>query len=262
MSQIIFDQNDKIYSVTLNRAGCSNAFNAQMIDELHRIFDQISQDKNARLLVISGAGKVFCAGADLNAMTRYAEPGAEENFNSALQLALLLDKLNRLGVTTIAKVNGAAMGGGLGLLCCCDIVIAAHSAIFSLSELRLGLLPATILPYVINAIGVRQARYMALSGKTFDIERALQLGLVHESVVDYHLDAELEQCMEKILHTAPEASVKCKKLLLTSQCLTEQEIEQSARLLAEIRQTAEAQAGIMAFLKHTTPPWCNENASV
>ncbi|VAW65094.1 Methylglutaconyl-CoA hydratase [hydrothermal vent metagenome] len=257
MNQIICDHKDKIYSVTLNRADCSNAFNEQMVTDLHVIFERISQDKNARLLVISGAGDVFCAGADLNAMAGYADLTTEENFNSALQLALLLDKLNQLPVTTIAKVNGPAMGGGVGLLCCCDIVIAAHSAVFSLSELRLGLLPATILPYVINATGVRQARYMALSGKVFNVERALQLGLVHESVEAYHLDAEVEQCIGKLLRTAPEASVKCKQLLLASQRLTEQDIEQSARLLADIRQTPEAQAGIMAFLNHTTPPWCH-----
>lgn len=257
MSHIVCELKDKVYTVTLNRADFSNAFNSQMVEDLNGVLERIGEDKNARVLVLTGADKVFCAGADLKSMADSSSATAEDNYNDALCLAKLLDRLNRLPVTTIAKVNGPAMGGGVGLLCCCDIVIAAHTGTFSLSELRFGLLPATILPYVINAIGVRQARCLALSGKILDVELALQLGLVHVSVVDYKLNAEIEQNIENILCTAPQVSVKFKQLLQSQQCLTEQEIEQSARLLSDIRQLPEAQAGIDAFLKHTTPPWCD-----
>ncbi len=246
-----------VATLTLNRAEKHNAFDDRMIADLLRALDKIEKDNSIRILVLRAAGKSFCAGADLDWMRRMADFDFAQNLADARQLAQLMYQLDRLNKPVIALVQGASFGGGVGLVACCDIAIASQDAIFSLSEVRLGLIPSVISPYVIAAIGSRAARRYFLSGERFDAARALQLGLLHEVVEPVSLDASLEQCIDALLNSGPSAQAAAKELVeqVQGRAIDESLIEETARRIAEVRASDEAREGLNAFLEKRKPDW-------
>ncbi|MCH6565167.1 MAG: enoyl-CoA hydratase/isomerase family protein [Proteobacteria bacterium] len=246
-----------VATLTLNRPEKHNAFDDRMITDLLQALDNIGKDKSVRVLVLRAAGKSFCAGADLDWMRRMADYDFAQNLADARRLAQLMYRLNRLHKPVIARVQGASYGGGVGLIACCDIAIASDNAIFSLSEVRLGLIPSVISPYLIAAIGSRAARRYFLSGERFDAARALQLSLVHEVVEPESLDARLEQCIDALLNSGPSAQAAAKELIeqVQGRAIDESLIEETARRIAEVRASDEAREGLTAFLEKRKPDW-------
>ena len=246
-----------VATLTLNRAEKHNAFDDRMITDLLRALDKIEKDNSIRILVLRAAGKSFCAGADLDWMRRMADYDFAQNLADARQLARLMYQFDRLNKPVIALVQGASLGGGVGLVACCDIAIASQDAIFSLSEVRLGLIPSVVSPYVIAAIGSRAARRYFLSGERFDAARALQLGLVHEVVEPESLDASLEQCIDALLNSGPSAQAAAKELIqqVQGRAIDDSLIEETARRIAEVRASDEAREGLNAFLEKRKPDW-------
>jgi methylglutaconyl-CoA hydratase len=249
-----------VATLTLSRPEVHNAFNDRVIAELTATFETLAADAAVRVLVLTGAGASFSAGGDLDwmrSMTRYTE---DENRRDALALARMLDALDRFPKPTVARVNGAALGGGVGLVSGCDIAIAAETARFGLTEVRLGLAPATIAPYVVRAIGARQARRYFLTGERFDAPRALALGLVHEVVPATDLDAAVGRVIADLLKGGPAALAECKALVRTVQDVAEREalMAATADLIARMRVTAEGQEGLAAFFDKRAPAWTGE----
>jgi methylglutaconyl-CoA hydratase len=246
-----------VASLILNRPEKHNAFDDTMIADLLQFLDNIEHDKSIRVLVLRAQGKSFSAGADLDWMRRMADYDFEQNLADARQLARLMYRLNRLNKPVIALVQGASFGGGVGLIACCDIAIASTDAIFSLSEVRLGLIPSVISPYVIAAIGSRAARRYFLSGERFDAACALQLGLIHQVVGPETLEASLGQCIDALLISGPGAQAAAKKLIeqVQGRAIDESLVEETARRIAEVRASDEAREGLNAFLEKRKPDW-------
>jgi methylglutaconyl-CoA hydratase len=246
-----------VASLILNRPEKHNAFDDTMIADLLQFLDNIEHDKSIRVLVLRAQGKSFSAGADLDWMRRMADYDFEQNLADARQLARLMYRLNRLNKPVIALVQGASFGGGVGLIACCDIAIASTDAIFSLSEVRLGLIPSVISPYVIAAIGSRAARRYFLSGERFDAACALQLGLIHQVVGPETLEASLGQCIDALLISGPGAQAAAKKLIeqVQGRAIDESLVEETARRIAEVRASDEAREGLSAFLEKRKPDW-------
>ena len=246
-----------VASLILNRPEKHNAFDDKIIADLLQFLDNIEHDDSIRVLVLRAAGKSFSAGADLDWMRRMADYDFEQNLADARQLARLMYRLNRLNKPAIALIQGASFGGGVGLIACCDIAIASADAIFSLSEVRLGLIPSVISPYLIAAIGSRAARRYFLSGERFDAARALQLGLVHEVVEPETLEASLGQCIDALLNSGPHAQAAAKELIeqVRGRAIDESLIEETARRIAEVRACDEAREGLSAFLEKRKPDW-------
>jgi methylglutaconyl-CoA hydratase len=246
-----------VASLILNRPEKHNAFDDTMIADLLQFLDNIEDDDSIRVLVLRAAGKSFSAGADLDWMRRMADYDFEQNLADARQLARLMYRLNRFNKPVIALIQGASFGGGVGLIACCDIAIASSDAIFSLSEVRLGLIPSVISPYVIAAIGSRAARRYFLSGERFDAACALQLGLIHEVVESETLEASLGQCIDALLISGPGAQTAAKQLIqqVQGRAIDESLIEETARRIAEVRACDEAREGLSAFLEKRKPDW-------
>ncbi|NRB70406.1 MAG: enoyl-CoA hydratase/isomerase family protein [Xanthomonadales bacterium] len=246
-------------TITLNRPRRHNAFDDTLIAELTETLEQLAQDATARVLVLTGAGASFSAGADLNWMQRMASASEAENEADALRLAALLRTLNYLPLPTIARVNGAALGGGVGLAACCDVVIAADHARFGLTETRLGLVPAVISPYVMRRLGETQARRYFLSGERFHAQRAQALGLVHEVTAPERLDEAVQRLVASLAKGGPQAVSAAKQLVFritghSAQTQAEQDRE-TARLIAALRVSDEGQEGMHAFLEKRKPDW-------
>lgn len=241
--------------LTLNRPHCANALNSDLVQQLSTALAQIRSDSTVRLLVLSGQGEVFCSGADLQNMQGMAAADMAVNQNDAFELALLLEDLASLPVPTLARINGPAYGGAIGLIAACDIAIASSSANFAFSEVRLGLVPAVIAPYVIAAIGLRQARRWFLTGQRFDGEQALSMGLLHQLVLGNELDDDVEQQIKLLLKGGPQAQRQVKRLLsewLKSSPMAKQD---TAELLADIRASQEGREGLAAFIEKRPPRW-------
>jgi methylglutaconyl-CoA hydratase len=204
---------DGVARVTLNRPERRNAFDGALVAQLHSALRDLDRDNAVRAVVFTGAGDAFCAGADLAHMAAMAAASEDDNFADAHALATMLAALNALGKPTVARVNGDAFGGGIGLIACCDIAIAADTARFALTEVRLGLVPATISPYVVAAIGERWMRRLALTGERFDAARAVTIGLLHESVAANSLDAAVAATVADLLRGGPFAQREVKELV-------------------------------------------------
>jgi len=244
--------------LTLNRPERHNAFDDALIAELIDAIDMMENDAAVRVLVISSAGKSFCAGADLNWMQRAADFSAEDSLRDARALAEMLRCLAQIGKPTVARVQGPAYGGGVGLVAACDIAIATYDAHFSLSEVKLGIIPAVISPHVVAAIGERHARRYMLSAERFAAAEAYRIGLVHEIVPDVEaLDAAIGEIVEALLKNSPNALGACKDLVrsVAGQPITPQLIEETAQRIAGIRATDEAREGMSAFLGKRKPNW-------
>ncbi len=241
--------------LVLNRPEVHNAFNDALIAELTAALKRLEQDPKVRAVLLGAEGKSFSAGADLNWMKRMAGYSKEENRADARGLAGLMQTLNELAKPTIALVQGAAYGGGVGLVACCDIALAATRASFCLSEVKLGLIPAVISPYVIAAIGARAARRYFVTAERFDAEAALRLGLVQEVVAPEELEAAGQRVLDALLAGGPEAQAAAKRLVrdLAEQPIDDTLVEETAKRIAEIRAGAEAKEGVSAFLEKRRP---------
>lgn len=251
-----------VVTLTLNRPQVHNAFGDLLISELTDALLAIADDASARALVLTGKGPSFSAGADLKWMQGMLGASEADNERDALQLARLLRALNYLPIPTIARVNGAAFGGGVGLIACCDMAVSVDGALFGLTETRLGLAPAIISPYVVRRMGEAQARRYFLSAERFDAARAQQIGLVHELCDAAQLDATVERLLEPLLKGGPRALSKSKSLVFHAAGHDEEQQfamdQHTARLIARLRVSDEGQEGMRAFLQKRTPHWIKE----
>jgi methylglutaconyl-CoA hydratase len=243
--------------VTINHPEKHNAFDDQVIAQLTEAFTAIAVNPDVRVMVLSSKGKNFSAGADLGWMKRMANYSYEENLRDANALALMLQTLNQIPQPTIARIQGAAFGGGIGLISCCDIAIATTSANFSLSEVKLGLVPATISPYVIAAIGERAARRYFITAETFDGHTAKRIGLINEVVDTESLDTQVEQITDALLANGPAAIKAAKQLVfdISGKAMDKDIIDHSCKTISAIRVSDEAQEGLNAFLEKRKPHW-------
>jgi methylglutaconyl-CoA hydratase len=241
----------------LARPDVHNAFNEVLIAELTRALSALDSDADVRAVVLSGQGRSFCAGADLHWMKRMAGHGRAENLADARSLATMLETLYRMGKPTLARVHGPAYGGGVGLAACSDIVVAAPEATFALSEVKLGLIPATIGPYVVEAIGARQARRYFLTAERFGASEALRIGLVHEVVPQDDLDRRLDELLAMLRAAGPRAQGEAKALIrsIAHRPIGDDVIEGTALRIAAVRSSPEAKEGVAAFLDKREPAW-------
>jgi methylglutaconyl-CoA hydratase len=254
---IILDVTAGRATVTLNRPELHNAFDDALIGELTAALERLGQDGRVRAIVLTGAGKSFSAGGDLNWMKRMAGYSFEENLADAGKLAGLMQTLDRLPKPTIARVNGAAFGGGVGLVAACDMAVASANATFCLSEVKLGIIPAAISPYVVRAMGARAARRYWLTAERFDAAQALRIGLVHSVVAPEALDGVVDEWVSALLANGPEAIAACKDLIaaVAARPVDEAMIADTARRITERRSSAEGREGVGAFLEKRKPSW-------
>lgn len=254
---VLYSVTNGIATITLNRPDMHNAFNEIVIGELTRLFEKAGADKSVRAVVLRGNGKSFSAGGDLNWMRRMADYTYQQNVNDAMRLGTLLKTMNTLRQPTIALVQGNAFGGGVGLTACCDIAIAEEGAQFCLSEVRIGLIPSIIAPYVMAAIGSRQARRYFMTAERFDARTAERIGLVHDVCPQGGLDAACDKIIAAILDGAPQAQARGKKLILgiTGRAIDDDMIQHTVEQIAEARASDEGKEGLSAFLTKTEPSW-------
>ncbi|MGF6755744.1 enoyl-CoA hydratase/isomerase family protein [Paraburkholderia sp. GAS42] len=247
----------QIATVTLNRPDVRNAFNEAMIAELTAAFESLNERDDVRVVVLAANGKAFCAGADLNWMKKMAGFSDEENRADAMRLANMLSAIYRCNKPVIARVNGDVYAGGMGLVSACDIVISVDTARFCLSEARLGLIPATIAPYVIRALGEQASRRYFTTAEQFDCATALRLGLVSEMINADQLDATVQQLAETLSENSPHAVRECKQLVqdVAGRTLDAALIEDTAARIARVRASVEGREGVASFLEKRAPAW-------
>ncbi|MEP1445623.1 MAG: enoyl-CoA hydratase/isomerase family protein [Paraglaciecola sp.] len=249
-----------VATVTLNQPQIHNAFDDKLIEQLTDIFSQVNQHEDIRVMVLAAAGKSFSAGADLNWMQRMATYSYEQNLADANALAKMFFILNTINKPTIARVQGAAFGGAVGLVACCDMAIGSKLSKFCLSEVKLGLAPATISPYVIDALGARIARRYFATAEVFSATRARRLGLLSEAVVEEELDKTIENLIEHILKNSPAAIRAAKALIFDVQNkpISDELIAMTSEKIAELRVSEQGQEGLSAFLQKRRANWVTE----
>lgn len=242
--------------VTLNRPDVRNAFNADLIDDLTDCFQQLHQEIDLRAVVIGGAGKAFCAGADLNWMRDAIDQSEEANREGARRMAAMFRTIDEALFPVIGRVQKAAFGGGLGLVSVSDVVVADEDAKFSFSETRLGLAPAVIAPFALRKIGIAQARRYFLTAEVFSANEAQRLGLVHEVCDEDELDEHVESLTKRFLSNGPNAVREAKAhIRRVTEMSFEEALEDSAGQIAQLRTSPEGQEGVRAFLEKRTPSW-------
>jgi len=265
MPTILLQHDGPIARIKLNRPEVRNAFNDELIAELSGILKTLEKDPGVRVLVLSGEGDFFCAGADLNWMKSFVGAAKKKNETDARTLAKLLKSLDEFPKPTVARVQGAAVGGGVGLLAACDVTVADAKAVFSLAEVKLGLIPAVISPYVIGRMGVSAARRYFMTGERFGTDVALRTGLIQEVAAQDRLEAVTEEIAGQLLTSGPEALRHCKELIRIvganlplkgnfgepGRTIQEYTVEK----IAALRAGPEAQEGMMAFLEKRKPNW-------
>lgn len=249
-------QAENIARIFLNRPDVHNAFNATMIAELTDAFETVKDADSVRVVMLSGKGKSFCAGADLNWLKEIIHFSFEQNLEESFQLAELLYRIYSLPKPVIAVINGAAIGGGNGLLAASDIAVASEEAVFGLSEVKIGLVPAAISPYIIRKIGESRAREYFLTGKRISARKALEIGLVNEVAASTELEKKAEEIMGLLLTSGPEALASCKELLFKMPSMTLEDAKSyTAKMIASLRISKEGQEGMAAFLEKRPPKW-------
>lgn len=244
-----------VATLTLDRPHIHNAFDDTMINGLTQTLRHLADDPSVRALVLAANGRSFSAGADLDWMRRMAGFSYEENARDAAGLAALMVALDTFPRPTIAKVQGSAYGGGVGLVACCDIAVAVPKVLFCLSEVRIGLIPAVISPYVVNAIGQSQTRRYFQTAEVFSAQRAYEIGLVHELADEGTIDDKVEDLLASILKGAPGAQREAKDLIFLCEAGAEGLTRETAHRIAIRRASPEGRAGVQAFLAKTSPPW-------
>lgn len=253
---------NRVARVALDRPQVHNAFDDALVAELTEALGKLDRDPAVRCIVLTGNGSTFSAGADLNWMRGMARASEAENRNDSERLAALMRTLNTLAKPTLARVNGSAYGGGVGLVACCDIAIATDTAKFGLTEVKLGLVPAVISPYVVAAIGARQARRLFVTGEIFDAAYAQRIGLVHEAVAASALDETVDRVLHWLAKGGPLAQREAKHLALELGGALERNSGQTdmknAALIARLRVSPEGQEGLTAFLDKRPPNWAKD----
>lgn len=246
-----------VATIWMNRPDVHNAFNAQLIADLTAACRELDADATVRAVVLAGRGKSFSAGADLNWMKAAGEASEAENFADAMRLAGMLRTLAEMNKPTIARVHGAALGGGMGLASACDICIAGDKAVFATSEVKFGIIPSAISPYVIRAIGERQAYRYFQTAERIGSTRAAELGLAHEAVATEELDAKVKEVVEALLQGGPKSQAAAKDLIreVANRPLSDAVVEDTARRIASLRATPEAKEGLAAFLDKRPAAW-------
>lgn len=254
---ILYKAEDGIATISLNRPDVHNAFNEIVIGELTDLFEKAGADKKVRVVILRGNGKSFSAGGDLHWMRRMADYNYQQNVNDAARLGTLLKTINDAPKPTIALVQGNAFGGGVGLAACCDIVIAEETAQFCLSEVRIGLIPSIIAPYVINAMGERMARRYFLTAERFGAGTAKEIGFIHETCAPGQLQDAAQKIIDAIFEGAPQAQARGKKLILSiaGRPIDDNLIRHTVEQIAEARASDEGKEGLSAFLNKTEPAW-------
>jgi methylglutaconyl-CoA hydratase len=250
---------DKVATVTLNLPELRNAFNEQAIAELALAFDELGRNELVRAVVLAANGPAFCAGADLNWMKKMAGYSHDENQADALRLADMLRTIYLCPKPTVAKVQGDCYAGGMGLVAACDIVVAAEGVNFCLSEVKLGLIPATISPYVIKAMGEQAARRYFITAERFDAAAAQRMGFAHEVVPAESLDTTVAGIVKALVSNSPHAVAQAKTLVrdIVGQPVSDALLDDTARRIAEIRASSEGREGVSSFLEKRKPSWLN-----
>lgn len=249
-------QEGGVLTVTLNRPDHHNAMNPAIMTELTRIFSELPARDDVRVVVLTGNGRSFCAGADLSFMRAAADYTFDQNLADGQAIFDLMLAVDRCPRPVVGRVNGAAIGGGAGLVSCCDIVIAVEQATFGFSEARLGILPAVISPFVLARIGPAHARELFLTGERFDARRAQSIGLVHHVVAENELNAAVEERVEQLLLAAPMAQAAIKELIHTVAFRPKDSMrEYTAEIIARRRASDEGREGMSAFLEKRKPRW-------
>ena len=252
----IIIEGDGVITVTLNRPDIHNPFDEKMISELTDAFSQINKTASARIVIITGAGKSFCAGADLNWMKRMGQYSFAENVEDATGLSKMFLALENIEIPVIAKVNGAALGGGAGLACACDFVIASDKAKIGFSEVKLGLLPGVISPYVIDRVGAKRAAQLFMTGERLEAEMARRLGLFDDIARPEDLEGVVDVLIGQIMTGGPQAVKECKRLARTGARMDREEFRKYCiNAIAKIRASPEGKEGVGAFLEKREPSW-------
>ena len=248
-----------VAQITMARPSVFNAFDEVMIAELDAAFAQATQDERVRVIVLAGEGRHFSAGADLKWMQRSSTASQEWNLADARRFAAMLARIQSCPKPTVARIQGSALGGGVGLCCACDIAIAADNAAFSVSEARFGILPAVISPYLVAAVGKRQAQFLALTATRIGAAQALSMGMVQELAAPEQLDAAVDARVSELLAAAPGAQREIKQLFaqLTPGAMDEATLELTAQTISRVRATPEASAGFAAFFDKRPAPWAS-----
>ena len=256
-SAIRIDTQGSVATVTLARPEVRNAFNDEVIAELSQAFTQLGEQQSIRAIVLAAEGPAFCAGADLNWMRRMADYTREENLKDAEKLAFMLRAIYECPKPTVARVQGDVYAGGIGLVAACDIAISLDTAHYCLSEVRIGLIPATISPYVIRAMGPRAAHRYFLTAERFDAAEALRIGLVHEVVASDALDARVDAVLNALTGASPNAVRQCKRLLhqVAGREIDAPLIAATVQGIADIRASDEGREGVQAFLAKRKLAW-------
>ena len=247
----------EVAEVWLNRPDVRNAFNDEVIAELTAAFAQLARDAQVRVVVLSGRGKAFCAGADLNWMRAMADYSWEQNREDAQRLADMLWTLDQCPVPVVGRVQGDCYAGGMGLAAICDVLVASRNVTFCLSEARLGLLPATISPYVVRAMGPQAARRYFVTAERFSAAQAHAMGMVHELCEPEALDAKVAEIVATLVANGPAAVKACKQLVrdVAGQELTQALRAETARRIADIRASSQGKEGVQSFLGKRSPNW-------
>ena len=258
-SIIVTKTKNGVGRITLNRANLHNAFDDKVIKSLTDAINDIDKDDSLRLLILDANGKSFSAGADLNWMKRMAGYSWEENYQDSLKLAGLMQALYDCTKTTIAIVQGAAYGGGVGLVACCDIVLASERALFCLSEVKLGLIPSVISPYVVKAIGERNSKRYFATAEKFDVNEALNIQLVHKIYPMDELKDSSDDYINRILANGPNAMYQAKRLVnfVNNKDIDETLILETAQRISDIRASVEGKEGVSAFLEKRPAHWAS-----
>lgn len=257
MTHLLIDTTHGLATVTLNRPDVRNAFNEEVIAELTQAFTQLGQQEDVRCIVLAANGPAFCAGADLNWMRRIADYSHAENLADAAQLAEMLRVIHTCPKPTVARIQGDVYAGGTGLVAVCDVAVSVDTAHFCLSEVRLGLIPATISPYVIRAMGTRAAHRYFLTAERFDAAEALRIGFVHEVVAAEALDATVAQITSALLAASPDAVTTCKWLVqgVAGQEISRALVAMTVQAIADSRTSDHGREGVQSFLQKRKPDW-------
>lgn len=258
MSELILvTKEQRIATITLNRPDKRNAMNGNMIQALLQTLQHLQSDHDIRVLIIKGAGEHFCAGADITWMQTVSSGSYEKNYDDAQALSDLMFQLYTFPRPTIVLAHGAIMGGGLGLLAACDIALVSQNAVFSFSEVKIGITPSTISPYVLAAIGERAAHYYFLTGEKFDAQDAHRIGLAHRVIEDSLLLQKGQEIAEQLLKNSPNALMAAKQLIrsVAHEKISDKLAQKTAEHLSNLRSSNEAQEGLRAFMEKRLPSW-------